>query len=61
MSFKNVLPKLLINKMVGRGEWNVAERTTVMDISLMKEARVNPKVVLESSVEYLSQGIFFCP
>ena len=40
-----VLPK-------GQHSWN---------ISVTKEARVDPKVVLESSMECPSRGIFFCP
>ena len=40
-----VLPK-------GQLSWN---------ISLMKEARVDPKIVLELSMECPSRGIFFCP
>ena len=36
----------------GQHSWN---------ISVMKEARMVPKVVLESSMEFLFHGIFFCP
>ena len=44
-----------------KGEWSVAERTSFMEYLCNVEARVNSNVVLESSMECPSRGIFFCP
>ena len=44
-----------------RGSGVLPKRQQSWNISLTKEARIDPKVVLESSVECNFLGIFFCP
>ena len=46
-----------------KGEWSVAKGQHSWNISVTKEARVDPKVVLESLMEcpYFARTIFFKP
>ena len=43
----------------GNGEWTKGQHS--WNISITKEARMDPEVVLDSSAECLFRGIFFCP
>ena len=43
----------------GNGEWTKGKHS--WNISITKEARMDPEVVLDSSAECLFRGIFFCP